>query len=614
MRSLLTRQKSGEKRSRHNLQPLLRLLPFVLRHRWRMVAALVALVTAAAATLAVPLAVRRMIDFGFTHENATLIHQYFATLLGVALVLAIASAARYYFVIWLGERVVADVRSAVFQHLLGLGADFYETARTGEIMSRLTADTTQIKAAFGSSASIALRNLMLFVGALAMMVVTSPKLSGLVVVAIPIIVIPLVLFGKWVRRLSRSAQDTLADSAAFASERLGAIRLVQAFTEEGRAASFFAGSSENAFNAAKASTKARAFLTGSIIFLTFGSIVGILWYGAQEVLAGNMTGGALGQFVLYAAFAAGALGELSQVWGEVQQASGAAERLSELLDTKSALTVPAKPVPLPVPPRGEVTFDDVGFAYPSRGLDRALSGFNLQIRPGETVAVVGPSGSGKSTIFNLLLRYYDPQFGTVRIDGVDLRSADPRDIRARMALVPQDSVIFSTTIAENILYGRPDADRSDILAAARAARAEEFIADLPDGFDTEVGERGVVLSGGQRQRIAIARALLRDAPILLLDEATSALDAESEQAVQAALDQLMAGRTTLVIAHRLATVRNADRIIVLDKGKIVAEGRHEELIRHGGLYARLASLQFMEGGGEPALLPEAAGAELDPRP
>ncbi len=581
-------------RSRHSLKPLLRLLPFVMRYRWRLAAALLALVMAAVATLAIPLAVRRMIDFGFTEANATLIHQYFATLMGVALLLALASAARYYFVIWLGERVVADLRNAVFNHLLHLDVGFFESARTGEVMSRLTADTTQIKAAFGASASIALRNALLLIGALAMMVVTSAQLSGLVVAAIPIIVIPLVLFGRWVRRLSRSAQDTLADAAAFASERLSAIRLVQAFTEEDRAAKAFDRASEHAFNAARSSTKARAVLTACIIALTFGSIIAILWYGAQSVLAGEMTGGALGQFVLYATFAAGALGELSQVWGEVQQAAGAAERLSELLDTKPKISVPRAPERLPSPVKGEIAFERVSFAYPGRGADRALIDFDLRVRPGEKVAIVGPSGSGKSTIFNLLLRYFDPQAGVVRIDGVNIAKADPRDIRSHMALVPQDSVIFSASLADNIRYGRPDATDAEVEAAAQAAAADGFIEALPEGLRTEVGERGVTLSGGQRQRISIARALLRNSPILLLDEATSALDAESEVLVQQALDRLMVGRTTLVIAHRLATVRNSDRIIVLDQGGIVAEGSHDELVQGGGLYARLANLQFMD--------------------
>jgi ATP-binding cassette subfamily B protein len=591
----LSDEKKSEKRSRHSLRPLLRLLPFVLKYRVRLAAAIIALVVAAGTTLVIPVAVRRMIDHGFSAENGTLIHQYFGMLMGVALLLALASAARYYCVIWLGERVVADLRSAVFSHLMRLDVGFYETARSGEIMSRLTADTTQIKAAFGASASIALRNLLMLIGAVGMMIATSPTMSGLVVAAIPVIVLPLVIFGRWVRRLSRAAQDSLADAAAFASERIGAVRLVQAFTEEDRAAARFAQDSEATFQAAKASTKARACLTACVIALTFGSIIAILWYGAQEVLAGNMSGGRLGQFVLYAAFAAGALGELSQVWGEVQQAAGAAGRLSDLLDQKPAIIAPAKPVALPVPARGQIAFEHVSFTYPGRGEDKALHDFSLDIAPGEAVAIVGPSGSGKSTIFNLLLRYFDPQAGRVLVDGVDIAQADPVAVRSRLSLVPQDATIFSASIADNIRYGRPDASDEEVRAAAQAACAEEFIAALPGGYEAQVGERGVTLSGGQRQRLAIARALLRDAPILLLDEATSALDAENEGLVQQALDRLMAGRTTLTIAHRLATVRNADRIIVLEGGRIVASGRHDELIRDGGVYARLANLQFMGG-------------------
>jgi ATP-binding cassette subfamily B protein len=572
----LSDEKKSEKRPRHSLRPLLRLLPFVLKYRVRLAAAIIALVVAAGTTLVIPVAVRRMIDHGFSAENGTLIHQYFGMLMGVALLLALASAARYYCVIWLGERVVADLRSAVFSHLMRLDVGFYETARSGEIMSRLTADTTQIKAAFGASASIALRNLLMLIGAVGMMIATSPTMSGLVVAAIPVIVLPLVIFGRWVRRLSRAAQDSLADAAAFASERIGAVRLVQAFTEEDRAAARFAQDSEATFQAAKASTKARACLTACVIALTFGSIIAILWYGAQEVLAGNMSGGRLGQFVLYAAFAAGALGELSQVWGEVQQAAGAAGRLSDLLDQKPAIIAPAKPVALPVPARGQIAFEHVSFTYPGRGEDKALHDFSLDI-------------------FNLLLRYFDPQAGRVLVDGVDIAQADPVAVRSRLSLVPQDATIFSASIADNIRYGRPDASDEEVRAAAQAACAEEFIAALPGGYEAQVGERGVTLSGGQRQRLAIARALLRDAPILLLDEATSALDAENEGLVQQALDRLMAGRTTLTIAHRLATVRNADRIIVLEGGRIVASGRHDELIRDGGVYARLANLQFMGG-------------------
>lgn len=588
-------EETGPERSRRpRLKPLARLLPFLLRYRGHLACALVSLVIAAGATLAIPLAVRRMIDFGFSADNAALIHQYFATLLGVAVVLALASAARLYFVSWLGERVVADLRIAVFDHLTRLSLPFFEATRSGELMSRLTADTTQIKAAFGASASIALRNLVMFVGAAVMMAVTSPWLSALVLIAIPFIVLPLVLFGRRVRGLSRFAQDMLADSAAFAAERLGAIRVLQAFTEERRASGTFAAATEAAFSAARQRTGARAVLTACVILITFGSIVGVLWYGAYAVLAGRMTGGALSQFVLYAAFAAGALGQLSQVWGEVQAAAGAAERLGELMDARPEIAVPAAPVPLPDPLRGEIGLEDVHFSYPSRGVDRALEGLSLSVAPGETVAIVGPSGAGKSTVLNLILRFYDPQSGRVLIDGVDIARTDPEALRRHMALVPQETMIFSASIAENIRYGRPEAGEEEIRAAARAANADGFIEAMPEGYGTLVGERGAMLSGGQQQRIAIARAILRDAPILLLDEATSALDAESETLVQAALERLMRGRTTLVIAHRLATVRNADRIVVLDHGQIAAEGRHEELMARGGLYARLARLQFMD--------------------
>lgn len=588
---------SGGARSAKNLRPLLSLLPFVTRYRSMVLLAGAMLLTASGATLAVPLAVRRMIDYGFTRDDAALIHQYFATLLLVVLVLAISSAARFYCVTWIGERVVADLRAAVFDHLTRLSIRFFDAMRTGEVVSRLTADTTQIKSAFGATASIALRNSVLLVGAVTMMFVTSPTLSGLVLLAIPVIVLPLVVFGRRVRRLSRSAQDTLAESAAFASERLSAIRIMQAFTDEKRSSEAFAAASEEAFASARLRTGARAILTACVIFLTFGAVVGILWYGAQELLAGRMTGGELSQFVLFAAFAALALGQLSEVWGEVQAAAGSAERLSELLQMKPEIVSPPKPQTLPEPVQGAVSFEDIHFTYPSRDFERALAGVSFSVEPGETLAIVGPSGAGKSTIFNLLLRFYDPLSGVVYLDGLDITRADPVSIRACLAFVPQESVIFSTSIANNIRYGRPDATDEEIRAAAQAAYAEEFISRLPEGYETQVGERGVVLSGGQRQRIAIARAILRDAPVLLLDEATSALDAESEAYVQKALEALMKNRTTLVIAHRLATVRNADRILVLDHGRVVAEGRHEELMKSDGLYARLARLQFMDADG-----------------
>jgi ATP-binding cassette subfamily B protein len=540
----------------------------------------------------VPLAVRRMIDVGFSGIEPGLVDKYFATLLGVGLILALASAARFYCVNWLGERVVADIRADIFRHLTGLSPAFYETAHSGEVMSRLTADTTQIKAAASTTISQALRNLVILVGAVAMMIVTSPKLSLLVLIAIPIIVLPLVAYGRAVRSLSREAQDSLAHASAYASESLTQVRVLQAFTHERAAATRFAGAVERAFAAAKARTKARAGLTALAIFLVFASVVGILWYGAQDVLAGTMTGGRLGQFVLYAVFAAAATGELSEVWGEINQAAGSAERLGELLAVQSAIKSPSQPVPLPEPPRGEIAFRDVTFHYPSRPAISALNGVSFRAKKGERVAIVGPSGAGKTTIFALLLRFYDPQKGTVSVDGVPVNQADLHALRSRFAIVPQEPALFADTVAANIGYGVGEASRAEIEKAARAAFAHDFIAALPRGYDTMLGEGGVTLSAGQRQRIAIARAVLRDAPILLLDEATSALDSESETLVQRALDAIMQGRTTLVIAHRLATVTRADRILVLDQGRLVEEGTHQSLLGNGGIYARLAELQF----------------------
>jgi ATP-binding cassette, subfamily B, bacterial len=574
------------------LKPLLSLLPYVGRYRWRAVAAFIALLVASLATLAVPLAIRRMIDFGFSPERIGLIDQYFAVMIAVAAVLAVASATRYYLVTTLGERVVADLRSAVFDRLTILSAAFFDTARTGELVSRLSADTTQIKSAVGASVSIALRNLVLFVGSAAMMVVTSQRLSAFVLAAIPVIVLPLVAFGRVVRRRGRTAQDTLADASAHAAELIGAVRTLQAFTNEKLAAVQFSSAVERAYRAAIDSTRARALLTAIVIFLVFASVVVVLWVGAQDVLAGRVSAGRLSQFVLYAVFAAGALSELSQVWGELSQAAGAAERLSELLAVEPVIQAPSHPLSLPTPARGELAFVDVRFSYPTRPQVTVLDGISFRIRPGEKVALVGPSGAGKSTVFHLLLRFYDPLSGTVTFDGVNLAETDPRDLRSRIALVPQDAVVFAETVAENIRFGRRDAADAEIKRAADLAIASEFVARLPERFHTPIGERGVTLSGGQRQRIAIARAILREAPLLLLDEATSSLDSESEMLVQAALKQLMQGRTTLVIAHRLATVQSCDRILVMDHGRIVEQGTHDSLLAAGGLYARLANLQF----------------------
>lgn len=574
------------------LRPLLALAPYVARYRGQAFAALVALIVASAATLVVPLAVRRMIDFGFSPEGIALINSYFAVMIAVVAVLACASAARYYLVITLGERIVADLRRDVFKHLTSLSPSFFDTAHSGELVSRLTADTTQIKSAVGASVSIALRNLVLFVGASAMMVVTSPKLSGIVLAVIPLIVLPLVAFGRRVQKLSRGAQDTLAEASSYASELIGAIRTLQAFTNERLAETRFGGEVERAYVAARNSTRARAYLTATVIFLIFASVVAILWIGSHDVLTNQISAGRLGQFILYAAFAAGALGELSQVWGEISQASGASERLFEILRIKPDIAAPAHPCALPVPPRGDVAFEGVSFSYPTRPDHLAVDNVSFAVKAGEKVAVVGPSGAGKSTLFHLLLRFYDPASGTISVDGVPIRDADPSAVRSRIALVPQDSAVFATSARENIRFGRPDASDAEVARAADLAHATEFITRLPLGFDTQLGERGVTLSGGQRQRIAIARAILRDAPLLLLDEATSALDAESETLVQTALEELMKHRTTLVIAHRLATVLSCDRILVMENGRIVEQGTHASLVAANGLYARLARLQF----------------------
>ena len=574
------------------LRPLLALAPYVARYRGRATLAFIALTIAAVTTLIVPVAVRRMIDFGFTPEGIAKINSYFSVMIAVVAVLAIASASRYYLVMTIGERIVADVRRDVFSHLMSLSPAFFDSSRSGELISRLTADTTQIKSAAGASVSIALRNFMLFVGATTMMVITSPRLSGLVLLAIPLIVLPLVAFGRWVRRLSRNAQDTLADASAYAAELVGAIRTVQAYTGERLANARFGREVEQAYEAARNSTRARAVLTAIIIFIVFTSVVVILWIGSNDVLTGAISAGRLGQFVLYAAFAAAALGQLSEVWGEVSAASGAAERLFEILHVKSEISAPASPRALSEPARGDVGLENVRFAYPARPGTLVVDGVSFSVRAGEKVAIVGPSGAGKSTLFHLLLRFYDPASGTISFDGVPIREADPTEVRKHVALVPQEPVVFAASARENIRFGRPEASDADVERAADLAHASEFIRRLPGGFEAPLGERGVTLSGGQRQRIAIARAILRDAPLLLLDEATSSLDAESETLVQTALEELMRHRTTLVIAHRLATVLSCDRIMVMDQGRIVEQGTHASLVAAGGLYARLARLQF----------------------
>ncbi|MBZ9675567.1 ABC transporter transmembrane domain-containing protein [Mesorhizobium sp. ES1-1] len=588
-------QTSSADERRRSLKPLRRLFPYITHYRTLVVGAVISLVIAAVTTLALPLAVRRMIDHGFSSSNSTFIAEYFVALLAMAAMLAAASAGRYYFVITLGERVVADIRRDVFAHVTTLSPSFFDTAQSGEIVSRLAADTTQVKSAVGATASVALRNVILGLGAVAMMVVTSPKLSSLVIAAIPIIVLPLVAFGRSVRRKSRQAQDTLADATAYASEQIGAVRTLQAFTNEKLVTGHFSAAVEAAFAAARSSIFARSFLTFFAIFTIFSSVVAVLWFGSRDVLEGTLSAGTLGQFLLYSVFAAGALGALSEVWGELAQAAGAAERLTEILAEKPAIQAPADPKPLPSVAKGAISFEGVSFSYPARPDRAAVHGLSFQVMPGETVAIVGPSGAGKSTVFSLILRFYDPETGKITIDGVDVREADPVAIRQRIAIVPQDVTIFAATARDNIGFGRPGASNAEIEAAAKDALADEFILRLEKGYDSQVGERGVTLSGGQRQRVAIARAILRDAPILLLDEATSALDAESETLVQVALERLMQGRTTIVIAHRLATVLKADRILVMDGGRIVEEGTHHSLVAKGGIYARLAKLQFESG-------------------
>ena len=578
--------------SARSLKPLVRLTPYLRRYARQIAIALSALIIASVATLLVPIAVRRIIDHGFTASNATLVNQYFAVMIGVVLLLAVSSAVRFYYVMWLGEKIVADVRDTLFEHLLKLSPGFYETQKTGEVVSRLTADTTQIKSAFSSTASIALRNGVMLIGAIAMMIFTSPKLAGLAGLAIPLIVLPLVTYGRQVRVLSRAAQDKLAASAAFAQERLSAITTVQSNVQEIYTNREFASATRFAFSAAAKRTLARAILTAAIIFVALGSIVGLLWFGAQEVMNGKLSGGTLSQFVIYAVIAASSLGQLSEVWGEIQLAAGAAERISELLDEVPQISAPPNPVAFPATPKGQVKFADVTFHYPTRLNAAALNNVGFIARPGEVTAIVGPSGAGKTTLFALIQRFYDSNSGKIFIDDIDIKTTDPQELRKHIAVVPQDTIIFSGSVLDNIRFGSPDATRETAMAAAIAARVDEFAKKLPNGFDTEVGERGVTLSGGQRQRIAIARAILRDAPILLLDEATSALDAESEALIQEALEKLTANRTTLVVAHRLATVRNADRILVFDGGKLVAQGTHSQLVKKNALYARLAKLQF----------------------
>jgi ATP-binding cassette subfamily B protein len=584
--------------SDRRLGGLMRLAPMLRPYLGRVIGAIAALVVAAASVLIIGVAMRRVVDHGFSGDEGQFIDLYFAALMGVVALLAAATFARFYLVTWLGERIVADMRQKVFSHLLDLSPVFFETAKTGEVLSRLTTDTELIQTVVGSSASVALRNLLLFLGGSAMLAVTSPKLAGLSLLIVPAVVVPIVVLGRRVRALSRASQDSVAGISAYAGETLGAIQTVQAFTHEGIDRKSFGATVEGAFGVALKRIRARAWLTAIVILFIFGAVDMVLWIGGRDVFEGRMSAGELAAFVFYAVVVAGALGALSEVWGELQRASGAAERLFELLDTRPAVRAPERPVALPHPAKGEIVFEAVEFRYPARPKDVALDAVALRIRSGENVALVGPSGAGKSTIFNLLLRYHDPSAGRILVDGVDIAAASPIDLRSRFAIVAQEPTIFAASARENIRYGRPGATDAEVRRAAEAA-ACGFLDRLPEGYDTFLGERGVRLSGGQRQRLAIARAVLRDPAILLLDEATSALDAESERKVQLALEHLMKGRTTLVIAHRLATVLKADRIVVLDKGRVVATGSHAELMREDGLYARLARLQFDQGGGRP---------------
>ncbi|HET7083770.1 MAG TPA: ABC transporter transmembrane domain-containing protein [Rhizomicrobium sp.] len=580
-----------------SLAPLRAVLPFLRPYRGRILVAVLALLASSTATLVLPLFLRGLINAqGLTETEAHALTGFYGAFILAAAILGLASATRFYAVTWLGERVVADIRKAVFGNVLRLSPQFFEVTRTGEVLSRMTADTTLIQTVVGSSASLAMRNLVNMTGGLILMFVTSPKLAALVIAAVVIVMLPMLLFGRWVRKLSRQSQDSIAETAARGTETLNAVPTVQAFTQENFERRAFGEAVERAFGFARDRTRARAILTAVAIFTAFACLATILLVGLHDLIAHRTTGGDLVAFIFFGLLVGGGVGSLSEVWGDLQRAAGASERLMELLHEVPAIRAPDKPQSLPAKSGGAVHFDDVTFRYPTRPDFKALSGFSLDVKSGEAVALVGPSGAGKSTVFQLMLRFFDAQSGAIRFDGVDITQLDPVDLRRHIAVVAQEPVIFSGSIAANIRYGREEASDQQVRDAAKAAAASEFIEKLPQGFDTLVGERGVTLSGGQRQRLAIARAILRDAPLLLLDEATSALDAENERLVQTALANLMVGRTTLVIAHRFSTIQRLKRIVVMDEGRMVAQGSHAELMAAGGLYARLASLQFADTG------------------